>query len=174
MLLQQTPLQNSQDAPEVTFLLHKHLTAPFPFLMRPANQKNETPLPKHKHKAGSTGSVGWCLIFHSSLEGCTQIWGFVLRLCVVTPKPSVAWSPRLVLTTGRRVSSQEWNSPLVFSRLRKIWVTDQLWKGTTVALLALISCYWMNEIAYIVKSCSCPHKFFTVLPTVEVLQTFCL
>lgn len=115
--------------------------------MRTTNQKNETPLPKHMHKAGPTGSVGWCFIFHFSLEACTQIGGFVMRLSVVTPKPSVAWSPKLVLTTGRRGASQEWNSPLVSSRLRKTWTGSRhnLQKGIAETLLALTSCFWMNE-----------------------------
>lgn len=142
-----------------------------------ANQKNKTPLPKHMHKAGSTGSAGWCLIFHSSgMEACAQIWGFVRRLSVVTPKPSVSWSPRLVLTTGRRGASQESNSPVVSFRLRKTWTGSQhqLWKEIIETLLALTSCYWVNEMVDIVKSCSCPGKFFTVLPAVEVLQTFSL
>lgn len=53
--------------------------------------------------------------------------------------------------------------PSVSSRLRKAWTEsqDQLWKGITETLLALTSCYWMNEITYIVKSCSCPSKYFT-------------
>lgn len=68
---------------------------------------------------------------------------------------------RVKFTSGVLQTEEGWTGP-----------QHQLHKGITETLLALTSCYWMNERACMVKSCSCPGKFFTVLPTAEVLQTF--
>lgn len=100
------------------------------------------------HEAGTIGGADWCFTFCFPLKACTQMWGFVMRFNVVTPKLSGVWPPRLVLTTSKRgAAPQEWNSPLVSSRLRNTWTESQhpLQKEMNEMLLTVTTCYELSE-----------------------------